>query len=48
MVFLDLFSFPPLPDAEVEGLSDEHLIWLDGIMVDESSGGYSRYFSQGE
>ena len=48
MVFLDMFSFLPLPVAEVEGSSDEHPIQLDGITVDESSGGYSRYFSQGE
>ena len=35
MVFLDMFSFLPLPDAEVEGLSDEHPIQLDGVTVDE-------------
>ena len=35
MVFLDMFSFLPLPVAEVEGSSDEHPIRLDGVMADE-------------
>jgi len=34
-VFLDMFSFPPPPDTEVEGSSDEHPIRLDGVMADE-------------
>lgn len=35
VVFQDMFSFPPPPDAEVEGSSDEHPIRLDGVTVDE-------------
>ncbi|KIM62352.1 hypothetical protein SCLCIDRAFT_25084 [Scleroderma citrinum Foug A] len=34
-VFRDMFSFPPPPDTEVEGSSDEHPIRLDGVAADE-------------